>query len=427
MMWKKPSFWNTESKKFKQVYTDPVIRQNRIYTQDIAVSLDRKKTRRNGHAFLLTSGREAYQWLYVNILQANSNYVIPDFNGEVYHDTHQYLRDNGYQVHVLNIDNPAEGMHYNPITCMQLYGDSYTESIENTISTMLYRHKAADPFKYKTSETLLRAMLHYVKNLPEEQQTIETLKSLMPDSKIEKRNPWDGGVMRATSQSYMVQHCLDVLRHVPGVMLLEAALDVYTALSYVDMMSTDSEAFDMTQLTSGKHVVYLNYGNPAWHKEIISLFYTQLLDVLYSAAENSKTHQLDENWLFFADQWHYDLARRLATSSKYNINFAVHARMLSELKYTYPDEWECILSNCDVLLYAPGIGCNETDYMTRCLRSVEKPGVSNEGIVKLELSKITPEQCVVCVRGLKPFLCTKYSWQQHPNAMELPQRGGEVV
>lgn len=420
MFGKRPAFWNTGYKKFKKTYTEPVMHNNRIYTKEIAVSLDRKKTRRNGHTFLLASRREAHQWLYTNILQANSNYVIPDFDGLIYQDTHQYLQEQGYQVHVLNISKPETGINYNPLTCIKPYAGKYMDAINNMVDTMLYRHKATDPFKYTTAETLLRAILHYVKTLPVEQQTVETMKTLMPKTQPDPRQPWDGGIMK-TSSDHIVLYCLDVLHQIPSIMLLEAAVDICTVLHYIDMITTNGPSFDINQLSSGKHAVYLIYGNQTWHREIISLFYTQLLDTLYTAAENAKTCHLNENWLLYVDQWHHNMAQRLATSSKYNINFVVQSRMMAELKYTYQMEWEIIVGNCDVILYEPGVGCDETEYMTKILRRVVKHGQCNN-ITRIELSKITPEQCVVCMRGEYPFLCTKYKWQQHPKAIELPQK-----
>ena len=426
MFWNKPAFWNTEYKKFARVYTEPVMQQNRIYTRELSVGLDRYKTRRNGHTFLLTNNRDALQWLYINILQANSNYVIPDYCGEIYEDTNQYLRNQGYQVHVLNLCEPEKGLNYNPLRCMQLYRGLYTEAIENTLSTMLHCQKNADPFKHKTAETLLRAILYYTKTLPTEQQTTETMRSLLPGANIKPKEHWDGGAMKY-SDNNMVHDCLNVLSHVPGIMLLEAAFSVATVMSYIDKIAITGEIFDIKKLASGKHVVYLIYENQPWHQTITAMFYTQLLDALYNAGENSPKHHVEENWLFYTNQWHYELSRYLATSSKYNINFAVHSRVLAELKDQYPFEWEVILGNCDVIMYAPGTGCHEDEYMTRCLRTVEPSGVNNSDIAKAELAKVTPEQCVVCMRGEKPFLCTKYNWQCHPRAMELPRRKEEIV
>ena len=247
------------------------------------------------------------------------------------------------------------------------------------------------------------------------------MKTLMPKVQPNPRQPWDGGAMK-TSSDHMVLHCLDVLHQIPSIMLLEAAIDVYAALCYVDMITTAEPVFNINQLSSGKHAVYLIYGNQTWHKEIISLFYTQLLDLLYTTAETSTKYHLDENWLFYVDQWHHNMAQRLSTSSKYNINFVIQSRMMAELKYTYPMEWEIIFANCDVIMYAPGVGCNELEYMTKMLRRAIKPGQHNDNTTRIELSKITPEQCVLCMRGEFPFLCTKYKWQEHPQAMELPQK-----
>lgn len=416
----KKTFWNTDYKGFTKTYRDPVMQNNRILTNELMMSIDRQKTRRNGNIFLLTNKCDARNWLCANILQANSNYVIPDADGEIYEDTHEYLRNQGYQVHVLNLSDPDTGIHYNPLSCLQQSDGNYQRAIEEVVGVLTNSGNTSDPFQKKNKEVFLRTVLHYIKTLPEEQQTFETLWSLFPDPHLRKRTPWNGGIMQ-TSSDAMVLRGLNVLQQVPYIMLAEALADM-PMLWYMQNVVREAEAFDMTQLTKGKHAVFLVYkSDMAWHPNLISLFYAQLLEMLYAFAEKSEKKKLDTPWLFYSNQWHLDLAKKMSTCSKYNIFFAVNCAVMAELKYLYPYEWDVIPNICDVLIYAPSIDCHETEWIMQMLNHVKKPGDDNSQEAICALQALSPSQCVVFVRGMLPFCCEKYNWKQHPNAGEIQQ------
>lgn len=414
----KKTFWNTEYKRFAKEFTDPVMHNNRIFTEKVMMSLDRKRTRRNGNTFLLTNDRDANHWLYANILQANSSYVIPDADGEIYQSTQQYLRDHGYKIHVINIGNPDAGTHYDPLACLQQHGSTYQESIQDMISVIVHNHWSRDPFMRKTQATVIQTVLHYIKTLPKEQQTWDMFFKLLPKPQEDKRAPWDGGIMKHSSDDFVLQG-LDILSHIPSIMLIEALTEIPTLYNLQAVVRT-TDALDMIQFAAGKHAIYLVYkSNVSWHKDIISLFYAQLLDTLYSLAECTKERKLETPWLFYANQWQLNLTVKLATCSKYNIFFVVQCSSLLRFQYIYPHEWEDIITSCDVILYAPSVGCNAHEYITKLMKYTGKPGQDNSAAAAKALMAVSPSQCIIFVRGIMPFCCEKYKWTQHPNAIEM--------
>ena len=200
MFRKKKSFWNTDYKTFAKSFTDKQFSKNRILADRLAMSTDMQLTKRNGNVSLLMDDKDAKQWLYANLLQANSCYVIPDLHGDIQQETQAYLQSKGYQIHVLDLDNPAEGMPYNPLRCMLLQDGSYIKAVDKVIGVMMLRDKGNDVFQQEIVKNLIRAVLHHATTLPAEQQTLATLQGLLPEPIYECCANWDGGELsRSTS------------------------------------------------------------------------------------------------------------------------------------------------------------------------------------------------------------------------------------
>lgn len=417
------NLWNTEYHKFLQTYSDPASHNNRVIADGLVISLDSQKTHRNNHTFLLASCRDAQNWLYANILQANSSYLIPDYNGQVYESTHQYLRSQGYQVHVLNLPSPSAGIHYHPLVCLRPIDGTYQMSVENMIKAVLPRWNVKDPFWHEVQKEFLRTILYYIATLPPEQRTFDMLWQLFPDQN--DSTPWNGGVMQH-SDSPAVRSGLNALQKYPLRILTTALVDVRKTLASLQNLSCDTTPFNMEQLTNGRHAVYVVY-NDCSNKNAITLFCTQVLDYLYAAAGAVQERKLMPSWLIYMNQWHPDLVFQLRLASKYNIGFALHCKNLKEWQQLHKYEFECVAGWCDTLMYAPSDECNEMEWMMNTIRYARVSKNDDTAQALRALRAVKPSQCVVCIRGERPFCCTKYQWTTHPNAKYIlvPQNNEE--
>ena len=421
MFWKKKSLWNTEDPQFRYYFGNQDFQKNHLLADQLYWSIDRQQAQHNGHVFMLSGAHDANQWLYSNILQANSNYVIPDFDGEIYADTYQYLEKQGYQIHVVDLRGP-DSINYNPLLCMKQNRYPHPGDVHNVASTFIHSSAyAQDPFFKKVMENLMLAILYYMRDLPAEQCNMDTIYTLLPPSASTLRAKWNGGLM-AASENDDVKRALAWVMQAPGLFANEAAAGVLDAMKWMYVMPQNT--LNMNKLTTGKHAVYLIHKNEEWHPKVIALFYTQLLDILYAAAEHSENVTLEQTWLCMVDQWQYGLAKRLATASKYNIRFVMRYHDMATLQHEYPHEWDCISGGCDALIYMNSNGCCDYDWVTEMLRDSLNINAKEdaEQVATNELKSITPEECIVFVRGKTPFRLKKLRWSKHPNASEVPMR-----
>ena len=91
-------------------------KENILLTRHVRLGLDTHIHRRSLNVLVIGGSGAAKTRSYVkpNILQANTNYVVTDPKSEVLLATGGWLKQNGYDIRVLNLVNLSESDGYNP-------------------------------------------------------------------------------------------------------------------------------------------------------------------------------------------------------------------------------------------------------------------------------------------------------------------------
>lgn len=126
--------WNTDLKTYNKTYTAPhgkpyadrsggIYKENHkadntniILTNDIFLSMDSRKTRRNLNTLVIGgsgSGKSRFM-VKPNLLQANSSFVVTDPSGELLESTGHFLEERGYEIKVFNLVQMEHSCSYNP-------------------------------------------------------------------------------------------------------------------------------------------------------------------------------------------------------------------------------------------------------------------------------------------------------------------------
>ena len=100
-----------------------------------------------------------------NILTAKDcSLVISDTSGELYQQTSGYLAGQGFDIKVLNLMDPTQSQHYNPLATVRTYSDA------ERIAHILINAKggnADDPIWDDGAKRLIRILVRALKNSPE--------------------------------------------------------------------------------------------------------------------------------------------------------------------------------------------------------------------------------------------------------------------
>ncbi len=123
---------------------------------------------------------------------------------------------------------------------------------------------------------------------------------------------------------------------------------------------------------------------------------------------------------------------KLATMRKYEISCSIILQALSQLKVLYKDKWNTIVANCDTALF---LGNRDTETIKWLIESFGKKtttvqsmsfqanggGSTSVNKSSLELATIDQiammkeDECIVVVRGVRPYYGKKYELTLHPN------------
>ncbi len=97
-------------------FADKNLDNNIILTDDVQLSLDSAQTGKNLNVCVIggTGMGKIYNYVLPNILQANTSYVITDSDGYLLNKTGKFLKEQGYIIKVLNLNDTEHSNHYNP-------------------------------------------------------------------------------------------------------------------------------------------------------------------------------------------------------------------------------------------------------------------------------------------------------------------------
>lgn len=120
---------------------------------------------------------------------------------------------------------------------------------------------------------------------------------------------------------------------------------------------------------------------------------------------------------------------------KYEISCTIIIQNLAQLKTMYKDSWESITGNCDTFIFLGGQEQTTLKYVSEKLgketivtqtdsrsfggrqggSSRSKQIIGRELMTATEISEMDTSDCIVFIRGLKPFFGKKYDYPKHPN------------
>ena len=124
------------------------------------------------------SGKSASYSIH-NAFQQLGSYVFTDPKGELYDRTAGYLKQNGYEIKVLNLVKPQNSDGYNPL--MHISSEIDVDVIANTIvKGQKTDSGGSDPFWDDSAEMLLKALIYYLMaTRPEEEQNLASCAELV--------------------------------------------------------------------------------------------------------------------------------------------------------------------------------------------------------------------------------------------------------
>ena len=440
--WATPASVNTQ---FAQKDSIPL-------TQHVRLGLDTHKHRRSLNVLVIGGSGAAKTRSFVlpNILTANTNYVITDPKSEVLLATGGYLKEQGYDVRVLNLVNLEQSDGYNPFRYLRDEKD-VLKLVNNLIqSTTPKGSHESDPFWTKAETALLQAIiLMLFQEAPEYEQNFSMVMRVLEYAEVREEDeghvsPLDllfESIERRKPDSVAVRQ-YKVFKLAAGKTAKSILVSTAVRLAPFNLPQiqalTDHDDMDLYTLGEKKVALYAVIpDNDNTLNFLVSLLYAQAFQALYYSADQIHHGPLPRHVRFVLDEFAAmplpGFTRELATMRSRSISASVIIQNMAQIKELYKDSWETIPGNCDTILYLGGNESSTHKYVSEMLGKAtidtkthgQTKGKSGSYSTNFQMSGrelLTPDEvrkldnryALLFIRGASPVMDEKYDLMHHP-------------
>ena len=421
-------------------------------TQHVRLGLDTHKHRRSPNVLVIGGSGAAKTRSFVlpNILTANTNYVITDPKSEVLLATGSYLKEQGYDVRVLNLVNLEQSDGYNPFRYLRDEKD-VLKLVNNLIqSTTPKGSHESDPFWTKAETALLQAIiLMLFQEAPEYEQNFSMVMRVLEYAEVREEDeghvsPLDllfESIERRKPDSVAVRQ-YKVFKLAAGKTAKSILVSTAVRLAPFNLPQiqalTEHDDMDLYTLGEKKVALYAVIpDNDNTFNFLVSLLYAQAFQALYYSADQIHHGPLPRHVRFVLDEFAAmplpGFTRELATMRSRSISASVIIQNMAQIKELYKDSWETIPGNCDTILYLGGNESSTHKYVSEMLGKAtidtkthgQTKGKSGSYSTNFQMSGrelLTPDEvrkldnryALLFIRGASPVMDEKYDLMHHP-------------
>ena len=442
-------------------YMDPAFENNVILTQTESLTMNNRpkdpKTARNKNVLVIGgsgSGKTRF-WLKPNLLQCTSekyptSYVVTDPKGSIVTECGMALLRYNYRIKILNTINFKKSMHYNPFSYIHSEKD-ILKLVTALIANTKGDGKSGDEFWTKAETLLYTALIGYIHyEAPAEEQCFSTLIEMINSMEVreddeEFQNPVD--ILFADLEKEKPNHFAvrqyKKYKLAAGKTAKSILISCGARLAPFDIQELrDLTAYDELELdTLGdrKTALFIIMSDTDdTFNFLISLCYTQLFNLLCEKADDVYGGRLPVHVRCLIDEAANigqipRLEKLVATIRSREISCCLVLQAQSQLKALYKDNADTIIGNMDTMLFLGGrepgtlkelsaaLGKETIDsYNTGESRgrevshSLNYQKLGKELMSVDELAVLDGGKCILQLRGVRPFLSSKYDLTKHP-------------
>jgi type IV secretion system protein VirD4 len=397
------------------------------------------------------SGKSA-SYSIPNAFQMLGSYVFTDPKGELYDRTAGFLKQNGYDIKVLNLVNPENSDGYNPLA--HISSELDVDVIANTIvKGQKSEGGGSDPYWDDMAEMLLKALIYYlIAARPEEEQNLASCSEM-----VRAANSNGGGnllteLINQLPYDHPARMYYKSIEIAPektyGSILssLQSKLGKFDSKEIAEVTSTDTINF--SDIGTKKTAVYvISSDTHTAYDFLLTIFFAQMIQQLYNYADENGG-KLKTPVFFILDEFANigkipDFDKKISTSRSRGISFSVILQNLDQLEAVYEKSHETIMGNCDTHVFLGSNSFKTVEYFSKALgektitrgsksvnrdKNDQRSGYSTSDqimgralMTPDELRRMDNDLCIIYEKGLKPVKAKKYYYFETNMAKKLAQ------
>lgn len=396
------------------------------------------------------SGKSA-SYSIPNAYQCLGSYVFTDPKGELYDRTAGYLKEQGYEIKVLNLVRPQYSDGYNPL--MHIASELDVDVIANTVikGQKSENSSTSDPYWDDMAEMLLKALIYYlIATRPEEEQNLASCAELVRAANNKGGSNLLTELISQLPYDHPARMYYKSIEIAPektyGSILssLQSKLGKFDSKEIAELTSTDT--IDFEEIGNKKTAVYvISSDTHTAYDFLLTIFFSQMIQQLYDYADQNGG-QLKEQTFFILDEFANigkipDFDKKISTSRSRKISFSVILQNIDQLEAVYEKSYETIMGNCDTHVFLGSNSYKTVEYFSKALgeKTIERDSisinrdrqnwktgksVSDQVMARAlmtpdELRRMDNDDCIIYEKGIKPVKAKKFYYFKHPMAKKM--------
>ena len=397
------------------------------------------------------SGKSA-SYSIPNAYQCLGSYVFTDPKGELYDRTAGYLKQNGYEIKVLNLVRPQYSDGYNPL--MHISSELDVDVIANTIVKGQQSESGkSDPYWDDMAEMLLKALIYYlIATRPEEEQNLASCAELVRAANNNKGSNLLTELISQLPYDHPARMYYKSIEIAPEktyssiLSSLQSKLGKFDSKEIAELTSTDTIKFE--DIGNKKTAVYvISSDTHTAYDFLLTIFFSQMIQQLYDYADLNGG-RLKEQTFFILDEFANigkipDFDKKISTSRSRKISFSVILQNIDQLEAVYEKSYETIMGNCDTHVFLGSNSFKTVEYFSKALgektigrdsvsinrdrqnwktgKSVSDQVMARALMTPDELRRMDNDECIIFEKGIKPVKAKKFYYFKHPMARKMAE------
>ena len=347
-------------------YSEKNFLANKLMTQNVRISYDSRKHRRNLLTIIIGGSGAGKTRFYAkpNLMQANTSFVVLDPKGENLRDTGYLLKAKGYDVRVLDLINMEKSYCYNPF--VYLRNDNDVQRLVTNLfkATTPKGSQSQDPFWDTAASMLLLSLVFYLKyEAPKDEQNFPMVMELLRAGEVHEDDdsyisPLDELFDRLEMENpdhiavkYYKDYHSGSAKTLKSIQItLAARLEKFNLESVAALTATDE--LDLPSLGEKKVALFaLIPDNDTSFNFLVSILYTQIFQQLFYLADHKYGGSLPVHCHFIMDEFANvslpdDFDKILSVMRSRGVSVSIILQNLAQLKALFEKQWESIVGNC---------------------------------------------------------------------------------
>lgn len=357
-----------------------------------------------------------------------------------------------YKIKILNLINFSKSMHYNPFAYLKDEKDIMKLVNTIIINTKGEGDKAGEDFWVKAERLLYMAYIGLIfYEAPKNEQNFETLIMLINMSEtreddenfengvdlkfkqLEKRDPNHFAVLQYKKYKLAAGKTAKSILISCG-----ARLAPFDIKELRDLLSYDELELDKIGDRNTALFIIIPDTDSTFNF-IVAMMYTQMFNLLCTKADDVYGGRLPYHVRCILDEFANigsipQFEKLIATIRSREISANIILQTQSQLKAIYKDSSDTIIGNCDTSIFLGGKEETTLKSLSQSLgketiktytrgesrgqsrsSSTNTQGLGRELMTQDELKTMQGDECIVEIRGVRPFKSKKYKLENHPN------------